>query len=91
MRTTWEKVVHHVRTIHGNEISNELLTKKTVIITKPYHTQNELEEHKFATKIRYQSYQLLDKSRQFQKGVFEYQLMQVEPTISAKDKCLWLS
>jgi hypothetical protein len=28
MRTTWEKIVHHVGTIHGQNISNELLNRK---------------------------------------------------------------
>ena len=35
MITTWEKIVHHVGTIHGYNISNELLNNKTIIITKP--------------------------------------------------------
>ena len=35
MRTTWDKLVHHVGTIHGHNISNKLLNKNTVIITKP--------------------------------------------------------
>jgi hypothetical protein len=45
MRTTWEKFVHHVGTIHGHDISNELLNKKTVIIEKPTHTQDVLDKH----------------------------------------------
>jgi hypothetical protein len=39
MRTTWEKIVHHVGTIYGHDISNELQNKKTVTILKPEHTQ----------------------------------------------------
>ena len=45
MRTTWEKIVHHVGTIYGHDISNELLNKKTVIITKPEHTEDVLMKH----------------------------------------------
>ena len=45
MRTTWEKIVHHVGTIYGHDISNELQNKRTVIITKPEHTQDVLEKH----------------------------------------------
>ena len=39
MRTTWKRLVHHVGTIHGHDISNKLLNKKTVIITKLDHTE----------------------------------------------------
>jgi hypothetical protein len=45
MQTTWEKIVHHVGTIHGHDISNELLNKKTVIIDKPVHTQDVQDKH----------------------------------------------
>ena len=52
MRNTQEKLVHHVRTIHGNDMSNELLNKKTVIISKPEHTQDALVENQLANKRR---------------------------------------
>ncbi len=39
MRMTWEKIVHHVGTIYGHNISNELQNKKTVTIPEPEHTQ----------------------------------------------------
>jgi hypothetical protein len=45
MRTTWEKIVHHVGTIYGHDISNELQNKKTVIINEPKHTQDMLDKH----------------------------------------------
>jgi hypothetical protein len=45
MRTTWEKIVHHVETIYSHDISNELQNKKTVIIKKPKHTQEVLDKH----------------------------------------------
>jgi hypothetical protein len=45
MRTTWETIVHHVSTIYGHDISNELLIKKTVIIDKPEHSQDVLNKH----------------------------------------------
>jgi hypothetical protein len=45
MRTTWEKIVHHVGKIYRHDISNELQNKKTVIITKPKHTQDVLDKH----------------------------------------------
>ena len=50
MRNKLEKLVHNVGTIHGYGISNELLNKNTIIITKPDHTQYELYEHQLAIK-----------------------------------------
>jgi hypothetical protein len=45
MRTTWEKIVHHVGTIYGHDVSNELQNKKTVPVPKPVHTQEVLDKH----------------------------------------------
>jgi hypothetical protein len=45
MRTTWEKIVHHVGTIYGQDISNELLNKKTVNLPEPAYTQAILDKH----------------------------------------------
>jgi hypothetical protein len=45
MRTTWEKIVHHVGTIYGPDISNELLNKKYVSIPEPKYTQETLAKH----------------------------------------------
>ena len=86
MITTWEKLVHHVGTIHGHNISNWLLNKKTVIITKPDHTQYALDGHQLSTGRTDQSYQRSVEVRQFQKVLFEDQVMEVEPTISDKTK-----
>jgi hypothetical protein len=45
MRTTWEKIVHHVGTIYGHDISNELQNRKTLKIDEPTHTQAVLDKH----------------------------------------------
>jgi hypothetical protein len=45
MRTTWEKIVHHVGTIYGHDISNVLMNKKTVTISEPEYTQEILNKH----------------------------------------------
>jgi hypothetical protein len=45
MRTTWEKIEHHVGTIYGHDISNELLNKKYVSIPEPEYTQETLAKH----------------------------------------------
>jgi hypothetical protein len=63
MRTTWEKIVHHVGTIYGHDISNELQNKKTVIIDEPKHTQDVLDKHA-AKEVRRQTQQTrLDQAR----------------------------
>ena len=43
IRTTWEKLVNHVKNINEHYISNKLLNKKTLIIPKPEHTQDTFE------------------------------------------------
>ena len=86
MRTTREKLVHHVGTIHGHNISNVLMNKKAVIITKPDHTQDALDEQQSATVRTDQSYQRSVEVQQFQKGFFKDQVMEGEPTISDKTK-----
>jgi hypothetical protein len=45
MRTTWEKIVHHVGTIYGHDVSNELQNKKTVPISKPEYSPEILAKH----------------------------------------------
>ena len=83
MRNTWENLVHHVGTIYEHDISNKLLNKNTVTIKKSKHTQDTLDEHQLATEIREQSYKRLSK---VQKGVYEEQVVEGEPTIAAKSK-----
>ena len=56
MKPTWEKLVHHVVTIHGHDIINELLNKNTVIITKPEHIRDALNKHQLSKERRYQPY-----------------------------------
>ena len=46
MQTTWEKIVHHIGTIYGQDISNELLNKKKVILPEPQYTQDITSKHK---------------------------------------------
>jgi hypothetical protein len=71
MRTTWEKIVHHVGTIYGHDISNELQNKKTVTIDEPQHTQDVLDKHA-AKEVRRQTQQTrLDQARLLQKTQLE--------------------
>jgi hypothetical protein len=71
MQTTWEKIVHHVRTICDHNISNELQNKKTVIIDEPKHTQDVLDKHT-AKEVRRQTQQTrLDQARLLHKTQLE--------------------
>ena len=45
IRTTWEKIVNHVGTIYGHDISNELQNKKRIKISQPKHTQQVKDKH----------------------------------------------
>ena len=63
IRTSWKNLVQHVGKIHGHDIINELLNKRTVIIPKPDHTQNELDKHKLAVEIKDQLNQRLAEAR----------------------------
>ena len=86
IRTTWENLVHNFGTIHGQDISNKLLNKKTVIISKPDHTQYILYEHQLATEIIHQLYQRIEKAWQFHEGFLEDQVIEGEPAIATKAK-----
>jgi len=45
MRIMWEKIVHHVGTIYGHDISNELQNKKIVLTQEPSYSQEVLDKH----------------------------------------------
>jgi len=40
MRITWEKISHHVGTIYGSDISNELINRTKFIITPPKYSED---------------------------------------------------
>ena len=45
MRTSWEKLVQHVGTNHGQDISNELQNKQTVTIAEPTYSAAVMTRH----------------------------------------------
>jgi hypothetical protein len=45
MRTSWEKLAQYVGTNYGQDISNELQNKITVILVEPMHTDDVLLKH----------------------------------------------
>jgi hypothetical protein len=45
MRTSWVKMTQYVGTNYGQDISNELQNKITVILVEPVHTDDVLLKH----------------------------------------------
>jgi hypothetical protein len=45
MRTSWEKLAQYVGTNYGQDISNKLQNKITVILVEPVHTDDVLLKH----------------------------------------------
>jgi hypothetical protein len=45
MRTSWEKLAQYVGTNYGQDVSNELQNKITVILVEPVHTDDVLLKH----------------------------------------------
>ena len=75
IRTTRQKLLYHIGTIHGHNISNKLQNYRTVIIPKPNHTQDVLDEQYFDTKRIDQSYQRIVEAHKFQNRVLEDQII----------------
>jgi hypothetical protein len=71
MRTTWEKIVHHVGTIYGHGISNELMNKKTVTISEPEYTQEILDKHAIRAQRVLNQQQRLQAARRAQENAFQ--------------------
>ena len=63
MRTTWEKIVHHVGTIHGEDISNELLNRQTLNLDEPKYSQDVLDRQAKAESHRKMQHENLQKAR----------------------------
>ena len=51
MRTTWEKIVHHIGTIYGHNIINEVNNKMKALIPNPEYTEDVQFKHKHRGKI----------------------------------------
>jgi hypothetical protein len=45
MRTSWEKLVQHIGTAYGQDISNELTNRMTVTIAEPVHAPAVIARH----------------------------------------------
>ena len=86
MRNTWENIVHHLKTINGHDISNELQNKKTVTIPKLDNNKTALDEQKLVTKAIDQSYQGLEEAHQLQKTVLEDQIIYIRHSIAPLSK-----
>ena len=45
MRQTYEKITHHVGTVHGEDISNELMNRTRVVLPEPTHSAAIMANH----------------------------------------------
>ena len=60
MRTTWEKIVNHVRKIYGHDISNESQNKKRIGIPQQEHTKQVKDKHlDTVERLRYKNSRLM--------------------------------
>ena len=51
MRTTWEKLTQYVGTTYGQDISNELQNKTTVVLPEPEYEQATIDRHTARTAV----------------------------------------
>ena len=52
MSNTLKQIVKHTGTIYGQDISNELHSRRVVVISKPQHTADVLRKHEAKVSLR---------------------------------------
>lgn len=78
MRTSWEKLVQHIRTNCGQDISNELQNKATVTLVEPTHTAAVLTRHT-AREQMIQTFQADSLTARRQQGLLLQQAIAADP------------
>jgi hypothetical protein len=71
MRTSWEKLVQYVRTSYGQDISNELQNKVTVILAEPVHSPTVMARHATRERMIRTGQANLQAAREAQKTILE--------------------
>jgi hypothetical protein len=71
MHTSWEKLVQYVGTNYGQDISNELQNKITVILVKPVHTDDVLLKHILRETMIRNGQMNIQRSRKAQETILE--------------------
>jgi hypothetical protein len=76
MHTSWEKLAQYVGTNYGQDISNELQNKITVIIFEPVHTADVLLKHSLREIMIHNGQMNIQRARKSQETILEQQCKQ---------------
>jgi hypothetical protein len=71
MRTSWEKLAQYVGTNYGQDISNKLQNKITVILVKPVHTDYVLLKHSLRENMIRNGQMNIQRARKAQETILE--------------------
>jgi hypothetical protein len=71
MRTSWEKLAQYVETNYGQDISNELQNKITVILVEPVHTDDVLLKHSLRETMIRNGQMNIQRARKSQETILE--------------------
>jgi hypothetical protein len=71
MRTSWEKLAQYVGTNYGQDISNELQNKITVILVEPVHTDDVLFKHSLRETMIRNGQMNIQRARKAQETILE--------------------
>jgi hypothetical protein len=71
MRTSWEKLAQYVGTNYGQDISNKLQNKITVILIEPVHTDDVLLKHSMRETMIHNGQMNIQRDRKAQETILE--------------------
>jgi hypothetical protein len=71
MRTSWEKLAQYVETNYGQDISNELQNKITIILVDPVHTDEVLLKHGLRETMIRQGQMNIQRDRKSQETILD--------------------
>jgi hypothetical protein len=71
MRTSWEKLAQYVGTNYGQDISNKLQNKITVILVEPVHTDDVLLKHVLRETMIRQGQMNIQRARKAQETILD--------------------
>jgi hypothetical protein len=71
IRTSWETLAQYVGTNYGQDISNELQNKITVILVEPVHTDDVLLKHSLRETMIYNGQMNIQRARKAQETILE--------------------
>jgi hypothetical protein len=71
MRTSWEKLAQYVGINYGQDISNELQNKITVILVEPVHTDDVLLKHSLRENIIRNGQMNIQRARKSQETILD--------------------